>query len=112
MNPGLSAPLKERTWLGVKTALDLLGETKDVFNPSTRWDGVWQTEGWIGGCRVTEAGREASLVYKASSRSARATQRHPISKNPKQTNKTKTKLPQTLISCLFYCYFGFNVLDC
>lgn len=39
MNPGLSAPLKERTWLGVKTALDLLGETEDGFNPSTRRDG-------------------------------------------------------------------------
>jgi hypothetical protein len=39
---------------------------------------------------------EARLVYKASSRTARATQRNPVSKNqkpknPKQTNKTKQK---------------------
>jgi hypothetical protein len=32
---------------------------------------------------------EASLVYKVSSRTARATQRNPVSK--KQTNKQKTK---------------------
>jgi hypothetical protein len=38
---------------------------------------------------------QASLVYKVSSRTARATQRNPVSKkkkkNPKQTNKQKTK---------------------
>jgi hypothetical protein len=35
---------------------------------------------------------EASLVYKVSSRAARATQRNPVSKKQnKQTNKTKTK---------------------
>ena len=35
---------------------------------------------------------EASLVYKVSSRTARVTQRNPVSKNKKQTNKqTKTK---------------------
>jgi hypothetical protein len=33
---------------------------------------------------------EASLVYKVSSRTARAIQRNPVSKN-KQTNKQKTK---------------------
>jgi hypothetical protein len=44
-----------------------------------------------------EAGRflsfEASLVYKVSSRTARATQRNPVSKNQKekQTNKNKQK---------------------
>jgi hypothetical protein len=30
---------------------------------------------------------EAILVYKVSSRTARATQRNPVSKNQKQTNK-------------------------
>jgi hypothetical protein len=30
---------------------------------------------------------EASLVYKVSSRTARATQRNPVLKNQKQTNK-------------------------
>jgi hypothetical protein len=37
---------------------------------------------------------EASLVYKVSSRTAKATQRNPVSKNQKptkQTNKKKTK---------------------
>ena len=45
----------------------------------------------------TEAGRsefEANLVYRASSRTARNTQRNPVSKNKepnlKQTNKKKT----------------------
>jgi hypothetical protein len=56
-----------------------------AFNPST-----WEAE----------AGRflssEASLVYKVSSRTARATQRNPVSKNK---NKTKqTKRPQVLHS--------------
>jgi hypothetical protein len=35
---------------------------------------------------------EASLVYKVSSRTARATQRNPVSKN-KQTNKQNKKNP-------------------
>jgi hypothetical protein len=37
------------------------------------------------GRRISEF--EASLVYKVSSRTARATQRNPVSKKPKQTNK-------------------------
>jgi hypothetical protein len=32
---------------------------------------------------------QASLVYKVSSRTARATQRNPVLKNKKQTNKQK-----------------------
>jgi hypothetical protein len=38
---------------------------------------------------------EASLVYKASSRTARATQRDPVSK---QHNKTQNKRPVVLVS--------------
>jgi hypothetical protein len=34
---------------------------------------------------------EASLVYKVSSRTARATQRNPVSKNKTKQNKTKKK---------------------
>jgi hypothetical protein len=34
---------------------------------------------------------EASLVYRESSRTARATQRNPVSKKQKQKQKTKTK---------------------
>jgi hypothetical protein len=38
------------------------------------------------GRRISEF--EASLVYKVSSRTTRAIQRNPVSKNQKQTNKT------------------------
>jgi hypothetical protein len=41
------------------------------------------------GRRISEF--EASLVYKVSSRIARAIQRNPVSKTNKQTNKKKTK---------------------
>jgi hypothetical protein len=34
---------------------------------------------------------EASLVYKVSSRTARAIQRNPVSKNQTKPNQTKTK---------------------
>ena len=57
-----------------------------AFNPSTRSRGRWISE------------FEASLVYKVSSRTARATQRNPVLKNqkkkPKQ-NKKKTQNPTT-----------------
>jgi hypothetical protein len=36
---------------------------------------------------------EASLVYKVSSRTARATQRNPVSKKPKNNNNKKKKFP-------------------
>jgi hypothetical protein len=39
------------------------------------------------GRRISEF--EASLVYKVSSRTARATQRNPVSKNKKAKNKNK-----------------------
>jgi hypothetical protein len=35
---------------------------------------------------------EASLVYKVSSRTVKATQRNPVSKNKNKTNKTKCSL--------------------
>jgi hypothetical protein len=41
------------------------------------------------GRRISEF--EASLVYKVSSRTARATQRNPVSKNQKSKQKTKNK---------------------
>jgi hypothetical protein len=47
-----------------------------AFNPST-----WEAEAG----RFSEF--EASLVYRVSSRTARATQRNPVSKNKKQTKK-------------------------
>jgi hypothetical protein len=41
------------------------------------------------GRRISEF--EASLVYRVSSRTARATQRNPVSKSKKQTNKQTNK---------------------
>jgi hypothetical protein len=46
----------------------------------------------LGGRRISEF--EASLVYKVSSRTARAVQKNPVSKNQKQKNK-KTKQNKT-----------------
>jgi hypothetical protein len=37
---------------------------------------------------------KASLVYRVSSRTARATQRNPVWKNQKKTKKQKTKTKQ------------------
>jgi hypothetical protein len=37
---------------------------------------------------------EASLVYRVSSRTARATQRNPVSKKQNKKTKTKTKKPR------------------
>jgi hypothetical protein len=37
---------------------------------------------------------KANLVYRASSRTAKATQRNPLSKKQKQTNKKKNKPPK------------------
>jgi hypothetical protein len=50
------------------------------------------------GRRISEF--EASLVYKVSSRTARATQRNPVSKNKKQKTKKRalTALPKVLSS--------------
>jgi hypothetical protein len=39
---------------------------------------------------------EASLVYRVSSRTAKATQRNPVSKNKKQTNKQKIQQKEAL----------------
>jgi hypothetical protein len=52
-----------------------------AFNPSTR-------EAEAGGFLSSEA----SLVYKVSSRTARAIQRNPVSKKPKKQKKTKKVL--------------------
>jgi hypothetical protein len=44
------------------------------------------------GCRGRQISEfEASLVYRVSSRTARATQRNPVSKNQKKKTKTKKK---------------------
>jgi hypothetical protein len=48
------------------------------FNPST-----WEAEAG----KISEF--EASLVYRVSSRTARATQRNPVSKNKNKTKKKK-----------------------
>jgi hypothetical protein len=53
-----------------------------VFNPST-----WEAEA---GRRISEF--EASLVYQVSSRTARATQRNPVSKKTKKKKQKKFSL--------------------
>jgi hypothetical protein len=45
----------------------------------------------LGGRGRQISGFEASLVYRVSSRTARATQRNPVSKKQKQKYKNKTK---------------------
>jgi hypothetical protein len=45
----------------------------------------------LGGRGRQISGFEASLVYKVSSRTARATLRNPVSKNKKQKTKQKKK---------------------
>jgi hypothetical protein len=57
-----------------------------AFNPSTR-------EAEAGGSLEFEA----SLVYKVSSRTARAIQRNPVSKNQKQKNKNKQTNKTTVL---------------
>jgi hypothetical protein len=53
-----------------------------TFNPST----------WEADRRISEF--EASLVYKVSSRTARAIQRNPVSKNQKKKEKKRKKKPK------------------
>jgi hypothetical protein len=55
-----------------------------AFNPST-----WEAE--AGGFSEFEA----SLVYRVSSRTARATQRNPVSKNKQKKKKKKKKKKPT-----------------
>jgi CRISPR/Cas system CSM-associated protein Csm4 (group 5 of RAMP superfamily) len=59
---------------------------------------------------------EASLVYKVSSRTARAIQRNPVSKNHKnktKQNKNKNKNKKTeKKTCLFICVCIFMNLWC
>jgi hypothetical protein len=59
------------------------GVVAHAFDPSTR-------EAEAGGFRV-----EASLVYKVSSRTARATQRNPVLKKQNKTNKNKKQKTKT-----------------
>jgi hypothetical protein len=67
---------------------ELSGVVVHAFNPSTRGGGI--------GRQISEF--EASLVYKVSSRTARATQRNPVSKtkqNKTKQNKTKQQQKKT-----------------
>jgi hypothetical protein len=50
------------------------------------------------GRRISEF--EASLVYRVSSRTARAIQRNPVSKNQKQKTKKKKKKKKRIIDML------------
>ena len=57
------------------TTTATLGVVAHAFNPSTRGRSRWISE------------FEASLVYKVSSRTAKATQRNPVLKNQKKKKK-------------------------
>ena len=77
----------------------LPGEVAHAYNPSTR-------EAEAGGFLSSEA----SLVYKVSSRTARATQRNPVSKNKIQK---KPKLLKKQCVCVCVCvYMCMRVLGC
>jgi hypothetical protein len=52
------------------------------------------------GRRISEF--EASLVYRVSSRTARAAQRNPVFKNKTKQNKTKTKTMEADVSINLY----------
>jgi hypothetical protein len=65
-----------------------------AFNPSTL-----EAEGR--GRQISEF--EASLVYRVSSRTARATQRNPVLKNKKQTNKKDLLIYFMYLSTLGRC---------
>jgi hypothetical protein len=54
------------------------------------------------GRRISEF--EASLVYKVSSRTARATQRNPVSKKPKIKNKRKRKTVVSKLQCNYFIF--------
>jgi hypothetical protein len=47
-----------------------------------------------------------SLVYKVSSRTARATQRNPVSKNQKKKKKKKKKEKEYITSSCFLAYLN------
>jgi hypothetical protein len=51
---------------------------------------------------------EASLVYRVSSRTARATQRNPVSKN-KQTKNPKNKKPEKMMVYDFFYIYEYTV---
>jgi hypothetical protein len=66
------------------------------------------------GRRISEF--EASLVYRVSSRTARATQRNPVSKNKnKKPNQNKTRYTKSkeekMVNCLEHTGTGDNFLN-
>jgi hypothetical protein len=71
-----------------------------AFNPSTR-------EAEAGGFLSS---RPACLVYRVSSRTARATQRNPVSKNKKQTKKRIWGSGPFFVLDLFFYFMYMNTL--
>jgi hypothetical protein len=47
---------------------------------------------------------EASLVYRVSSRTARATQRNPVSKKKKKKRKKKEKKKKSSLFCFLFVF--------
>jgi hypothetical protein len=82
--------------MSVKMSLVKPGVVAQTFNPSTR-------EAEAGGSEL-----EASLVYRVSFRTARATQRNPVSKN-KQTIKSVNKNEERVRGGL-YVHFTYYLM--
>jgi hypothetical protein len=78
--------------------LSLLSKEKKPFKLRARW--------------ISEF--VASLVYRVSYRTARATQRNPVSKNQKTKTKTKTKQNKTTLSNSrkHWSFFFLSFLNC
>jgi hypothetical protein len=73
----------------------------DVYKDKTCW-AWWRTPLASGGRGRQISEFEASLVYRVSSRTARAIQRNPVSENKTKQNKTKPIGHHTLMRL---CYF-------
>jgi hypothetical protein len=94
---------QEITRLTVHNTGDVLNAAKSPFKKCKSEPGVvahafnastWEAEAGVG----VGSEFEASLVYKVSSRTARATQRNPVSKN-KNKNKNKKKKSKGKAGC-------------
>jgi hypothetical protein len=56
---------------------------------------------------------EASLVYKVSSRTARATQRNPVSKKKERERETDRQTDrQTIFHVFSFGFFDFETMSC
>jgi hypothetical protein len=106
-----------------RTSSCLHPDQNRLHNPRFSWEEHLHKPQHLGGRGRRISGFEASLVYRVSSRTARATQRNPVSKNQnKQTNKktvsrrldkykTKMKIKSlgfVFLFCVLFCFVCFS----